>query len=35
LFGLVLMLFLIFEPRGLAHRWTLMKAAWRLRPFAH
>lgn len=34
-FGLVLMLFLIFEPRGLAHRWQLLKAAWRLRPFSH
>ncbi len=33
-FGLALMLFLIFEPRGLAHRWLLLKAAWRLRPFA-
>ncbi len=33
-FGLVLMLFLIFEPRGLAHRWQQIKAAWRLRPFA-
>jgi len=35
LFGLALILFLIFEPRGLAHRWELTKAAWRLRPFAH
>lgn len=34
-FGLILMLFLIFEPRGLAHRWQLFKAAWRLRPFSH
>jgi branched-chain amino acid transport system permease protein len=34
-FGLLLMLFLIFEPRGLAHRWQLIKAAWRLRPFSH
>jgi branched-chain amino acid transport system permease protein len=34
LFGLVLMLFLIFEPRGLAHRWQLFKAGWRLRPFS-
>lgn len=34
-FGLALMLFLIFEPRGLAHRWTLIKAAWRLRPFSY
>ncbi len=33
-FGLVLMIFLIFEPRGLAHRWNLIKASWRLRPFA-
>lgn len=34
-FGLILMLFLIFEPRGLAHRWQVLKAAWRLRPFSH
>jgi branched-chain amino acid transport system permease protein len=33
-FGLVLILFLIFEPRGLAYRWQLFKASWRLRPFA-
>ena len=35
LFGLSLLLFLIFEPRGLAHRWEIAKAAWRLRPFSH
>jgi branched-chain amino acid transport system permease protein len=35
LFGVALMLFLVFEPRGLSHRWELFKAAWRLRPFAH
>jgi branched-chain amino acid transport system permease protein len=34
MFGSVLILFLIFEPRGLAYRWNLLKAAWRLRPFA-
>ena len=34
-FGVSLMLFLVFEPRGLAHRWEILKAAWRLRPFAH
>jgi branched-chain amino acid transport system permease protein len=34
-FGLILMFFLIFEPRGLAHRWQLIKAAWRLRPFSN
>lgn len=34
-FGVVLMIFLIFEPHGLAHRWKLIKASWRLRPFSH
>jgi branched-chain amino acid transport system permease protein len=34
-FGLALTFFLIFEPRGLAHRWHLLKAAWRLRPFSY
>lgn len=33
-FGVALMLFLIFEPRGLAYRWQLLKASWRLRPFS-
>jgi branched-chain amino acid transport system permease protein len=34
-FGVVLILFLIFEPRGLAHRWEIFKASYRLYPFAH
>ncbi len=34
-FGLVLALFLIFEPEGLQHRWKLFKAYWKLYPFAH
>ncbi len=34
IFGFALVFFLIFEPRGLAYRWTLIKAAWRLRPFS-
>ncbi|RME47585.1 MAG: branched-chain amino acid ABC transporter permease [Caldilineae bacterium] len=34
-FGLALALFLIFEPHGLAHRWEVLKASWRLRPFSH
>jgi len=34
-FATAIMVFLIFEPRGLAHRWELLKAAYRLRPFAH
>ena len=35
IFGLVIMLFLIFEPRGLAHRWEVFKTSYRLRPFAY
>jgi branched-chain amino acid transport system permease protein len=35
LFGLVIVLFLILEPRGLAHRWSLFKAAYRLWPFSY
>lgn len=35
IFGLVLVLFLIFEPEGLVHRWRLVKAYWKLYPFAH
>ncbi|MFP4168763.1 MAG: branched-chain amino acid ABC transporter permease [Desulfonatronovibrionaceae bacterium] len=34
-FGLALVLFLIFEPEGLAHRWKMIKAYWKLYPFAH
>lgn len=32
--GLVIMLFLIFEPRGLDHRWEMVKAYFRLWPFS-
>jgi branched-chain amino acid transport system permease protein len=35
LFGLAIILFLIFEPRGLAHRWQLIKSAYRLWPFSY
>jgi branched-chain amino acid transport system permease protein len=35
IFGLVIILFLIFEPRGLAHRWNLFKASYRLWPFSY
>jgi branched-chain amino acid transport system permease protein len=35
MFGLVIILFLIFEPRGLAHRWNLFKASYRLWPFSY
>jgi len=35
LFGVIIILFLILEPRGLAHRWMLFKAAYRLWPFSY
>ncbi len=35
LFGMIIVLFLILEPRGLAHRWMLFKAAYRLWPFSY
>lgn len=34
-FGLAIILFLIFEPRGLAHRWQLFKSWYRLWPFPY
>ncbi len=34
-FGLIIILFLIFEPDGLAHRWKLIKAYWKLYPFSY
>jgi branched-chain amino acid transport system permease protein len=33
--GGAIILFLIFEPDGLAHRWKLIKAYWKLYPFSH
>lgn len=33
--GAAIILFLIFEPDGLAHRWKLIKAYWKLYPFSH
>jgi branched-chain amino acid transport system permease protein len=35
IFGLIIVLFLIFEPDGLAHRWKLVKAYWKLYPFSY
>lgn len=34
-FGLVIVLFLIFEPRGIYHRWEMFKAYYRLHPFSY
>ena len=33
--GLIIIIFLIFEPRGLYHRWEMIKAYFRLWPFSH
>ncbi len=33
--GAIIIVFLIFEPDGLAHRWRQIKAYWKLYPFSH
>jgi branched-chain amino acid transport system permease protein len=33
--GAAIILFLIFEPDGLVHRWKMVKAYWKLYPFSH
>ncbi|MBP0464357.1 branched-chain amino acid ABC transporter permease [Roseomonas sp. PWR1] len=33
--GAAIILFLIFEPDGLVHRWKMIKAYWKLYPFSH
>jgi branched-chain amino acid transport system permease protein len=33
--GLIIIVFLIFEPRGLYHRWEMIRAYFRLWPFSH
>lgn len=35
LFGLVMIIFLIFEPRGLNRRLEILKASYRLHPFSY
>lgn len=32
-FGVVIILFLVFEPRGMAHRWQIILSTFRLWPF--
>jgi branched-chain amino acid transport system permease protein len=34
-FGITIILFLVFEPRGLSHRWEIMKESYRLWPFSY
>jgi branched-chain amino acid transport system permease protein len=33
--GVIIILFLVFEPDGLAHRWRQIKTYWKLYPFSH
>jgi len=33
--GLIIIIFLIFEPRGLHHRWEMIRTYFRLWPFSH
>lgn len=33
--GLAIVLFLVFEPQGLIHRWKMTKAWWKLYPFSY
>jgi branched-chain amino acid transport system permease protein len=33
--GAAIVLFLMFEPDGLAHRWRQIRAYWKLYPFSH
>ncbi len=35
LLGGVIILFVIFEPRGLVHRWNIIKESFRIWPFPH
>jgi branched-chain amino acid transport system permease protein len=35
IFGLAIVLFLVFEPDGMAARWHRIKAYWKLYPFSY
>ena len=34
-FGMLVIIFLIFEPNGMAARWHSIKNYWKLYPFSH
>ncbi|MCK5540669.1 MAG: branched-chain amino acid ABC transporter permease [Deltaproteobacteria bacterium] len=34
-FGLIIIGFLVYEPDGMAHRWQMIKAYWKLWPFSY
>ena len=35
IFAMILIFFLVYEPRGLAHRWEILKESYRLWPFSY
>jgi len=34
-YSLIIIIFLVFEPRGIAHRWEIVKRSYRLHPFPY
>ncbi len=34
-FGVAIIVFLVFEPRGISHRWEILKESYRLWPFSY
>jgi branched-chain amino acid transport system permease protein len=34
-YALIIIVFLVFEPRGIAHRWEIVKRSYRLHPFPY
>ena len=34
-YSLIIVVFLVFEPRGIAHRWEMIKRSYRLHPFPY
>jgi len=34
-YSLIIIIFLVFEPRGIAHRWEIIKRSYRLHPFPY
>jgi len=34
-YALIIIIFLVFEPRGIAHRWQMIKRSYRLHPFPY
>ncbi len=35
MYTLIIVIFLVLEPRGINHRWNIIKASYRLHPFAY